>query len=471
MALLDDLLGQNQNTSPSGLLPQYPTLNSDQYSMPLDPNPAPTPVAAQASLPDTSGLLQNPLYQKALDKANTPTGLTHFKPDSGGGFWKGLGKVAEGIGNVGLDIFAPGTAELIPGTQLHRDLEAAQGKNELGQLQKQADDAEKAKAAEDRAKTAQDIAGKGEWKEIPNVFGPNKEPVLYNSLTGDSKFGNVSGVTSGTDKGDKEPLTNVNELQKNINAQATAFGIKDISGFQLPPSPTKGDFDRIQKQMDTFGSSQATAAQREQANSFRQQAMALQSQTASNTQNDRLANYVAKRLDTYNKNSQAGHDQLEKIDETIADIDSGAEGQALGLTKVLTSLVSGAGTGVKVTQGELNAILQARGVQGDAQGFLNKISGQGSFSSTQREQLKRILEDVRNRVFSKLTMLNEVQNDIQNSSDYSSVGKAEEKYRDNLDKYERSAGVPPDPNPGNIKDGYQRHYYPGSGWGQIPVSK
>jgi hypothetical protein len=84
--------------------------------------------------------------QRAMQQANTPTGLSSLSTPAQG-FWQHVRKIAEGIGNVAGDVVAPSTMALIPGTQLNREIQHGQGVRELAGLQAQdSDDAKQASA-------------------------------------------------------------------------------------------------------------------------------------------------------------------------------------------------------------------------------------------------------------------------------------------------------------------------------------
>lgn len=99
--------------------------------------------------------------------------------------------------------------------------------------------------------------------------------------------------------------------------------------------------------------------------------------------------------------------QLEKISDARAMINGSAEAQALGLPKVLTALVGGQGSGVRITKPELQAIATARGVVGDVEGFLNSVSGNGKLTATQKQQLTQMLDDVKGRLEQKRDLAND----------------------------------------------------------------
>lgn len=99
--------------------------------------------------------------------------------------------------------------------------------------------------------------------------------------------------------------------------------------------------------------------------------------------------------------------QLDKIAEARSMINGSAEAQALGIPKILTALVSGAGTGVRITMPELQAIASARGIGGNIEGFINQISGEGKLTKEQQKQLTLILDDVKTRVEQKRGIAND----------------------------------------------------------------
>ena len=99
--------------------------------------------------------------------------------------------------------------------------------------------------------------------------------------------------------------------------------------------------------------------------------------------------------------------QLEKIDDARAMINGSAEAQALGIPKVLTALVSGQGSGVRITKSEMDASGTARGVVGSVDSFIKSVSGQGKLTATQKQQITGILDDVKARIQEKRSIAND----------------------------------------------------------------
>jgi hypothetical protein len=95
--------------------------------------------------------------------------------------------------------------------------------------------------------------------------------------------------------------------------------------------------------------------------------------------------------------------QQDNIGMAKTELNSGAEGQALGTIKTIVALAGGKSSGVRVTMPELNSIATARGIKGGIEGFINQLSGQGKYSDEQIQQLNGILDDAAANVGKKQT--------------------------------------------------------------------
>jgi hypothetical protein len=136
----------------------------------------------------------------------------------------------------------------------------------------------------------------------------------------------------------------------------------------------------------------------------------------------------------YQKAVDIGAAHLEKIDNDLVMLNQpGAVGKTLAVPGMLTALISGQGTGIRVTMPELNMILHARGIAGSADAFFNKIKGEGPLAGDQAQQMKAILGDIRSRVILKQNIHRQALDEIGKARDRSGVlaakQKAEEKLR------------------------------------------
>lgn len=149
---------------------------------------------------------------------------------------------------------------------------------------------------------------------------------------------------------------------------------------------------------------------------------------------DKVATRLTKPYDTALTKSQ---DQLDRVDETSRMLASpGAEGKALGVPKLLTALVSGQGTGVRITQPELNAIYSARGIKGDVDAFFNQISGQGRLSAQQIKEVNGILNDVKARLQDKIAIHSATLDAMNGADSREEVVAADKKAKQLLRDYE-----------------------------------
>lgn len=160
---------------------------------------------------------------------------------------------------------------------------------------------------------------------------------------------------------------------------------------------------------------------------------------------DRKVAALARPYQTAYTNSTSQLDKILDAEKMVAGAgQSGAIGQALAIPKVLTALVSGQGTGVRITQAELNSIAKARGITGDIEGWINNLMGQGQLSTKQQQQLNGILSDVRDRLTKKIAIHKTALDEILGATDRQAAIEADRKGRQQLDDLEKQdiAGHP-----------------------------
>jgi hypothetical protein len=134
------------------------------------------------------------------------------------------------------------------------------------------------------------------------------------------------------------------------------------------------------------------------------------------------------KLDTYyRKELQATNTQGSNAQLAYQELGNGAVGDALGTIKSLSALAGG--SGVRITQAELNSIAHARGVQGDFDSFLGKLTGQATLGNDQRQQLQGILQDVINKVKLKQSMTNDGLDAIHNAPDKDTLNTIDSQLR------------------------------------------
>lgn len=166
---------------------------------------------------------------------------------------------------------------------------------------------------------------------------------------------------------------------------------------------------------------------------------AAETSLAASAQGDRETNTLTH---AHQANLTSAQSQMEKINEASTMLNSGnAETQALAVPKVLSALVSGQGSGVRITQPELNNVAHARGVVGDVQGWLQKVSSGKNLTDEQSNQLKGILSDVGNRIKQKMQISNDAINSIQSAPDKASKIAADQGARYKINALDSGAGT------------------------------
>lgn len=202
--------------------------------------------------------------------------------------------------------------------------------------------------------------------------------------------------------------------------------------YTLSPTATQKDYDRVDKALEGVEKAQGTLNQQQQTNAMRAQAMAAAEAARAAGGSAALDRETARMAKPYEKANESASSQLDKIDDAANMIGGNAEAQALGIPKVLTALVGGQGTGVRITTPELNAIATARGWGGNFEGTLNSISGKGKLTSTQQGQLKQILNDVKTRITQKRQIANDALDKINGAAGRDDVIAADKEARQKL---------------------------------------
>jgi hypothetical protein len=151
------------------------------------------------------------------------------------------------------------------------------------------------------------------------------------------------------------------------------------------------------------------------------------------------ADKVATRLGKpYETAATQGQSKLDRIDQTLHSVNAGYVGQGLAIPELLTSLVSGQGTGVRITQPELNAITAHRGIQGNAESWFNSLAGKGSLTDQDKAQIKGVLGEAKVRLLEKQNIMNSALDSINGAETRAQVVEADKMARNQLADLERT---------------------------------
>lgn len=419
------------NSSPSVLPPAMgglPTLSS----APPPPPDSSTMPSAIPKLPSSGlqPLVTNPrmeqeqqLQQSLLPKPGQP------------GFWHQLGRVASKIGNIAGDVLAPNITALIPGSDLNRVLQHNYNQGQLNSLQEQ--DQEEQDNASKRNLEGAETANAENGKITP--LATDQGYVGFNGSTGEvTPLNDQSGQQ--LQPKDKQQPQNVHVLPdgKVISISTDKDGKPQAQVVYQGDPAVKTEV----KQLEVNGKPHQVLVNSQTGEQIKDLGETGEKPTTVNVNAGTTA--LDREVKQFGGAHQKGVDtataQLEKIEDARNMINGNAEAQGLGIPKVLTALVGGQGTGVRITQAELQSIAHARGLQGDFEGTLNKWEGKGALSRQQQQQLTQILDDVRQRIIQKQAIHAGALDAINGASTREQIIAADKDARDKITALENGSG-------------------------------
>ena len=107
---------------------------------------------------------------------------------------------------------------------------------------------------------------------------------------------------------------------------------------------------------------------------------------------------LSKRL---NDEFSAARTQLESLNEARQLINSGAVGQSLGTIKTIVGVAGGRGSGVRITQAELNSMASKLGLGDSMENWLSSVQGKGRYGPDTVRQINGVLSTIENTARAK----------------------------------------------------------------------
>jgi hypothetical protein len=415
---------------PPMLLPpsQQPAVPAMGGSAPTVKGPRGTLEADQAHL---SGVMSKPAALENVYGKIAGSGFGQAHPVAGK-ILGGLAQIPSTLADVALSGVAPRVGALVPGTTAQRSLQIGAGNKQV--TQDEANREKEAQTAEIQARTGAIANPPDRTVPLPTdqgyqaydpktgkatpIQGPGGEPLqpyekpqpVQHAVLPDGSVVAISrdpktGAVSADEvfKGDGKSKPTITKLEINgkphnvLVDENTGKTIQDLgeTGEKPPTVNVNAGIAGLDRELTHFGKPYETAV-------------------------------------------TAGSSQLEKIAEARAMINGNAEAQALGIPKVMTALVSGQGSGVRITQAELNMIAHARGIQGDFEGFVNKLSGKGQLTGEQKQQIIDVLDQAASRLQVKQQIANETLDKINGASSRQEIIQADKEARQKLGDYEKT---------------------------------
>jgi hypothetical protein len=209
---------------------------------------------------------------------------------------------------------------------------------------------------------------------------------------------------------------------------ARKVGTSEPKGTTVKP-PREGEAGYIDQWMKEHGGREPSTAERTQIHK------AYESAGKDTSDQDlRKEIQMGTARQNANRNYQTQFNQasshLDKLDQVKLLITTGTpESIAVAVPNVLTALISGQGTGVRITQAEINQILHARGFGQSIEAFTNKISGKGALDKKTKQDIVSMVDDVSKKVQQKQKQLADTMDEIDNAKTPEEISKAHIKYR------------------------------------------
>lgn len=428
-----------------------------------------TPAAAPdvaSPKPKSDDILQTPIsqtpaaikpgsqadYTQQIGKLETPK--TKFSDLGVGGK---IGRVLSNVGNIAGDVLAPGAMSLIPGTDLHKAMELKSAREGLANATQQ--DLERAQTKQAGVDSVSDVkwvsdgghqmalTKSGRQIDLgPTLQKPEStDQDLAQAVDGALKGGSdplqdpkvkaliAAKQASVTPKDTDKPLTD-DEI-KNANSDfARRWAIANPSApvppdYQVKKGDLQGDYSRVDNALkSTQGAIEKKTEQGIQRGD--QQAKQVQGEL------DKTTNRV---IAPWRKQYDSSTAQFDKLNQAKTEISSGASaGQAIGVITTLSGMASGQGSGVRITQAELNSMVKARGLGDDLEAVKQKIVDSGQpLTPDQVKSINGLIDDVQKRAGQKLSIINHGLDDINNATTGAEVKKIDTRIRHQMTAFEQ----------------------------------
>lgn len=117
--------------------------------------------------------------------------------------------------------------------------------------------------------------------------------------------------------------------------------------------------------------------------------------------------------------------QRDALDAAKSEISQGAVGQATGVIKTLSSLASGQGSGVRITQAELNTLIKARSLGEGFDAWISRMVSGKILPAEQVRQMTVVLNDVEKLATQKQTLYDETLDKLANATSTQEIRKIE----------------------------------------------
>ena len=340
-----------------------------------------------------------------------------------------LGGLAQGVakaGDIGLSAVAPALAINLPGTEYHHQLEQNQLNHQIANDENQGK--EEAQTAETQARVPLEEAQTAALQQpIPKDAQDTFVKVYQQEHPGSGIEDATQAFTDATtrDKQQTPEQSTYDALIKTgakpLDALAQVYGAKGEKSIPL----SQQYLDALNKG-DTAKAGLIQKAIKDTETQPKIDVHTAESTKTANTATEKEFGYYRAKWD---KELGTFSTQNEKLSEASSMVGSGAMGAALGSVKALSGLAAGQGSGVRITQAELNSIARARGLGGDFEAALQKFGDGNKLTPQQVTALKSIISDVQHIAAAKEAVINQGLDDLSTATDTKTIRKIDSQLR------------------------------------------
>ena len=370
--------------------------------------------------------------------AATPTGITHATTPAHG-FWQHLGRIAEGIGNVAGDIFAPATMSLIPGTQLNRLGQQERGAEELANFQKQ--DIETQDAASRRMMEGAQTAEAGARTEGLRQELAEEPEITQSEI--DYRNAQAAALLHPQAKTDFEAW------QQQNPGKPIEEWLKTVAANKpTPNTPQEQAFNDYLKQGLTPG--QAWEKIREKP--------AVIGGGVSLARSDKSFQYNQGELDKLTNPISQLAARMGRLQDTLAQ--NNQQSDALVAPELLTVMAGGQGSGLRMNEAEIARVIGGATAWTRLKTAINRWStdpNSARFTPVQHQQIRDLVQTVSQKLNAKQNILNQAAGDLVNSDDPKEHRQITQRARMALNAIDegQGSGLQVPPKVGDVRDGYR----------------
>lgn len=285
----------------------------------------------------------------SMSSANAP--MTMGAPKKPGVMGR-IGHVLAKMGNIAGDVFAPAAMAAIPGTDLNKTLAANRAaKQKLTQEEATSKEnlegaqADEAKARADALRHPPEKTEDEEWSTVPNITGPNGEPIQQEKHSGQMRYGDVT----------SKPLkTPGSTSEQNKEAFQGVISKIDAAGLPTGPKDIDKSLDAAMKRGIISGAEHATAKAYQSANPTPGTNLTVHIAGAQQAQG--FQHTEAQEKDTY-KRYETAQDAEQRLSRMEASYQKALKGDQQAMLALLTDHIGmtlGLQKGARITKDILN---------------------------------------------------------------------------------------------------------------------